>query len=74
MQKYMKSHKHLKPGQKGTKLFVEKYGDSLLCVRYRYDEIRGVQLKTVEIIVEEKVPRSASRYSNEDIVKIIVGI
>jgi hypothetical protein len=28
----------LKPDQKGTKLLVEKYGDSLLCVRYRYDE------------------------------------
>jgi len=69
----MKSHKHLKPGQKGTKRLVEKYGDSLLCVRYRYDENRGLQLKTVEIVVEEKVLRSASRYRDEDLVKIIVA-
>lgn len=24
----------LKPGQKGTKALVEKYGDALVCVRY----------------------------------------
>jgi hypothetical protein len=45
MLKDMKSYAHLKPGQKGTKRLVEKYGDSLLCVRYRYDETRGVRLK-----------------------------
>jgi len=73
MLREMKSHKHLKPGQKGTKRLVEKYGDSLLCVRYRYDEIRGVQLKTVEIVVEEKVLRSAPRYRDEDLVKLIVA-
>ncbi len=54
MLKEMKSHCHLKPGQKGTKRLVEQYGKSLLCVRYRYDENRRVRLKTVEIIVEEK--------------------
>jgi hypothetical protein len=25
----------------------------LLCVRYRYDVIRGVRLKTVELVVEK---------------------
>ena len=54
MLKDMKSYAHLKPGQKGTRRLVDKYGESLLCVRYRYDEIRGVKLKTVVIIVEEK--------------------
>lgn len=42
MLKDMKTHTHLKPGQKGTKRLVEQYGDALLCVRYRYDEVRGV--------------------------------
>lgn len=37
MLKNVKAHNHLKPGMKGTKRLVEKYGDSLLCVRYRYD-------------------------------------
>lgn len=44
----------LKPGQKGTKALVEKYGDDLVCVRYRYDEASRTRLKTVEIIVEKK--------------------
>lgn len=50
----MKSKLNLKPGQKGTKKLVEKYGKSLLYVRYRYDESREVRLTTVELIVEEK--------------------
>lgn len=73
MLKDMKSRKHLKPGQKGTKRLVEKYGDSLLCVRYRYDEIRGVRLKTVELVVEEKVLTPFLCYQDEDIVKLIVA-
>ena len=48
MLKDMKSYAHLKPGQKGTMRLVEKYGKALLCVRYRYDEVRDVKLKTVE--------------------------
>ena len=44
----------IEPGQKGTKRLVEKFGDALLCVRYRYDANRGVRLKTVELVVEEK--------------------
>jgi hypothetical protein len=35
MLKDMKTHKHLKPGQMGTKRLVEQFGDALLCVRYR---------------------------------------
>ena len=41
------------PGQPGTKKLVEKYGETLFCVRYRYDMNQGKKLKTVEIIVEE---------------------
>lgn len=44
----------LKPGQKGTKALVEKYGDALICVRYRYDEASRTRIKTVELIVERK--------------------
>lgn len=52
--KHMKTHTSLKPGQKGTTRFVEQYGKSLLCVRYRLDTIRGIRMKTVELVVEEK--------------------
>lgn len=51
--KDMKTHTHLKPGQKGTRGLVEQFGDKLLSVRYRYDEIRQVRMKTVEIIVND---------------------
>ena len=32
---------------------VQRYGDRLLCVRYRYYPQRGRRYKTVELIVEE---------------------
>ncbi|MCP4348189.1 MAG: hypothetical protein GY795_22020 [Desulfobacterales bacterium] len=43
----------MKPGQKGTGKLVDIYGDSLVCVRYRYDEKRKKRLKTVELIIDE---------------------
>jgi hypothetical protein len=42
----------LKAGQPGTKRLAEKYGDSLLCVRFKYDAKSRQRLKTVELIVE----------------------
>ncbi len=68
----MKSRLNLKPGQKGTKKLVDEYGKSLLYVRYRYDETRGVRLKTVEIVVEEKPWQPSARLRNEDIVPVAV--
>ena len=41
----------LNPGQKGTKKLAAQYGDALVCVRYRYDEAKGVRIKTVELEV-----------------------
>lgn len=49
----MNGCKKLQPGQPGTKSLVERYGESLLCVRYRYDPESKKRLKTVELIVEE---------------------
>lgn len=49
----MRTRTKLKPGQKGTKELVEKYGDALYCVRYRYDKEKRKQFKTAEIIVSE---------------------
>jgi hypothetical protein len=43
----------LKPGQKGTKRLTEQYGDSLVCIRYRYDAKARKRYKTVEIVVSE---------------------
>lgn len=49
----MKTRLTLKPGQKGTKQLTDKYGDALLCVRFRYDDETGKRFKTVELIVEQ---------------------
>ena len=51
----METRLHLKPGQNGTKQLVQKYGERLVCVRYRYDSENGLRHKTVELI-EETVP------------------
>ena len=72
MLKEMRSYCHLKPGRNGTKRLVEQYGSSLLCVRYRYDATRGVRLKTVEIIVEEKPWQSPFRFRDDDVAPITV--
>lgn len=49
----MRTRLKLRPGMRGTKKLVEKYGDRLVCVRYRYDEAQGKRYKTVELIEEE---------------------
>ena len=43
-----------KPGDPGTLKLMERYGDRLISVRYRYDAVRGKRLKTIELIVEEE--------------------
>lgn len=41
------------PGQKGAKKFLERYGEQLVCVRYRYDDQRRKRFTTIEILIEE---------------------
>jgi len=43
----------LYPGQPGTKKLVEKYGDRLICARYRYDSKRKKRTTTVELVESE---------------------
>jgi hypothetical protein len=59
----------LQPGQKGTKKLYDRYGDQLVCVRYRYDAARQRRLKTVELIVEEVPwrPERAARKGAETV-------
>ncbi len=42
----------LKPGQRGTKKLLKKYGNRLVCVRYRYDEEKKLRYKTAELVVD----------------------
>jgi len=43
----------LRPGQKGTKALTKKYGERLICVRYKFDQETGRRYTTVELIEEE---------------------
>jgi hypothetical protein len=45
--------KTLRPGQPGTKRFVKKFGNRLVCVRYRVNQNRRVRSTTVELLVDE---------------------
>ena len=49
----MQTRLTLQPHQRGAKQLLAKYGDRLICVRYRYDAQHKKRLKTVELIVEE---------------------
>lgn len=46
------TYRRLSAGQPGTKGMVQKYGEDLVCVRYRYDAEKKIKLKTVELIVD----------------------
>jgi hypothetical protein len=56
----MRTRLTLKPGERGSKRLLSRFGDRLVCVRYRYDATARKRLKTVELIVDEadREPRS----------------
>jgi len=66
----METKRKLMPGQPGTKKLIEKYGEKLICVRYRYDPKQKRKIKTIELIVEEghwekdskKIPQNKKVY------------
>jgi hypothetical protein len=49
----MQARRAFAPCQKGANKFLERYGQQLGCIRYRYDEQQCKRSTTVEIIVEE---------------------
>ena len=61
----MEARLKLKPGQNGTKKLLARFGERLVCVRYRYDEARSLRCTTVELIVSQSAwqPRKRSRAS-----------
>ena len=64
----------LKPGQKGTKALVEKFGSDLVCVRYRYDEASRTRIKTVELIEEQKeLPARRQKLADEVLVPVKIA-
>lgn len=48
--------KKLNPDQHGARRLAERFGDRLVCVRYRTDAASGRRFTTVELLVEERQP------------------
>ena len=65
-----------RPGQGGTKKLVQRFGERLVCVRYRYDEEKRCRHKTVELIMES-VPWDPSarrpRRQDEEMIAVRIG-
>ncbi len=55
--------KKLHPDQKGALRLAERFGDRLVCVRYRTDHESGRRFTTVEIVVEERTPAEPARHT-----------
>ena len=51
----------LRPGMAGTKRLLARYGERLVCVRYRYDRATGRRVKTAELIVQDVAWAGRSR-------------
>lgn len=43
-----------KPGERGTRRLVERFGKRLVCIRYRYDREKRKRYKTVELVIAEE--------------------
>ncbi|MGD8785726.1 MAG: hypothetical protein PVF28_07970 [Thioalkalispiraceae bacterium] len=45
--------KKMNPGDPGTKRLQAKYGDQLVCVRYRHDKKNHRRMTTIELVIDE---------------------
>lgn len=45
--------KKMNPGEPGTKRLLAKYGEQLVCVRYRHDKQNQRRLTTIELVVDD---------------------
>lgn len=72
----METRLTLRPGQRGTKKLGLRFGERLVCVRYRYDPANARRLKTVELIVESvpwKPAQRRQRRRDDEIVAVPIA-
>ena len=50
----MNTKRKIYPGQPGTQKWTKKYGEDLVCIRYKYDSNANRKMITVELVVEEQ--------------------
>lgn len=54
MRKNLITRRTVYPGYPGSKKWQKIYGDKLLCVRYKYDDVNKKRITTIELIVDEQ--------------------
>ena len=70
----MRTRLTLQPNQDGAKELHDQYGDRLVCVRYRYDEVKKERWKTVELIIDKRAwEPPAPRWSDDTAVALQVA-
>jgi hypothetical protein len=69
--KMKKTRQTIKAGERGTKKYLDKYGPSLLYVRYYFDLKKPRRIMTVELILNEK-RRVPKKIKPDKIVKVKV--
>jgi hypothetical protein len=71
----MKVLKTLRPGAPGAKRLLDRFGESLVCVRYRHDPSHDVRVTTVELILEStRARRRRSANRSPDPPEPVVGV
>lgn len=55
----MRTRLTLQPEQEGAKGLRVQYGKQLVCVRYRYDEVKKERWKAVELINDQRAGDTA---------------
>ena len=63
-------YRRIKPDQPGAKKWTRKYGERLVCVRYRYDPEQEIKTKTVELIVEKSSWKPKNKTPPHKIVRL----
>jgi hypothetical protein len=72
----METRTTLRPGQKGTRKLAARFGERLVCVRYRYDAQAGRRYTTVELVVSSGPWRPKPRLPcrrDDDIVAVRIA-
>jgi hypothetical protein len=64
------TEKTLVPGDPGTRKWMERFGDNLICIRYKYDRNTRMKIKTVELAVERKPCKPRTRIPWNKTVKV----
>ncbi|OGU62850.1 MAG: hypothetical protein A2V66_07355 [Ignavibacteria bacterium RBG_13_36_8] len=65
--------KKINAGEPGSKKYLDKYGDILISIRYRYCEQKRLRLTTVELIEEKTILDGTKRIPDNKNVRLRIN-